>query len=133
VFRPTELGDFPAHPNVPMTVNQSQGFSRWFNTQLDTPRYVAVFDDPLTPEIEGTSFETAGQSVDILVRTAPGSLVSPGRPDTDLATPWTPLADVAQIGARRFIQFRVDFNIGLSYVFTEPRPFVDFIAILVEL
>jgi hypothetical protein len=126
-------GEYPAHPGVLMTVNKSQAFSRWFNTELDTPSYVALFDDPLTPEIEGTKFEDAGQMLEILVRTAPGSLDTPGRPDLVLATPWVPLEDVSTISDRRFLQFRVDFEIGLSYQFDEPRPFVDFISIAVEL
>ena len=123
----------PAHPGVPMVVNKSSAFSRWYNTELDTPNYVPVYDDPLTPEVEGTKFEDAGQMLDILVRTAPGSLDTPGRPDLVLATPWTPLADVSNISDRRFLQFRVEFEIALSYSFDEPRPFVDFISITVEL
>lgn len=133
LFRPTEEGFYPAHDGVPMTVNVSQSFSRWFNTELDTPTYVPLYDNPLTPEIEGTSFEDAGQLLEILVRTAPGSLITPGRPDLVLATPWTPLEDVGTISDRRFLQFRVDFEILLSYSFEEPRPFVDFISIAVEL
>ncbi len=132
-FRPDANGDFPGHPGLPMTVNASTGYSRWFNAELDTPTYVPLFDDPLTPELEGTKFDAAGQMLDILVRTAPGSLDTPGRPDLVLATPWTPLIDVGNISDRRFLQFRVDFEIGLSYSFSEPRPYVDFISIAVEL
>lgn len=136
-FRPvpvsgSPVGDFPVHPGSRMVVNISQGFSRWFNSQLDTPTYVAVYDDPNTPEVEGTKFSAFGQMVDILARTAPGDVDSPGRPNLFLATPWTALDDLGTISDRRFLQFRVDFQIGLAYTFDQPRPFVDCVSIAVQ-
>ncbi len=158
VFAPTADGDYPAHPGFPMELNASIAYSRWFNSELDTPTYILLNDDPLTAPIEGTSVFTApGQTVDIFARTAPGDPARVGKPQSLLATPWTPIADVTSISDRRFLQFRVDFLIPLSYlpytvtgttvvnpgeqpdeftvVETEhtPRSFVDCLAISVEL
>jgi hypothetical protein len=116
-----------------MVVNVSEAFSPWFNSQLDTPSYVALYDDPLTPEVEGTALEEYGQVIDIFVRTAPGDPDRPGHPLLSFATEWRPLADVAGISDRRYLQFRVFMSMDLSYPFESPRPFVDCVAIAIEL
>ena len=57
-FRPTADGSFPGRTLQPMVVNQSIAHSRWFNSQLDTPTFVAAFDDPTTVTVlEGTSYK----------------------------------------------------------------------------
>jgi len=156
-FEPTINGDYPAHPGFPMVLNTSTAYSRWFNSELDTPTYILLDDDPLTAPVEGTLVhEAPGQTVDVFARTAPGDPGRAGQPQSLLATAWTPIADVETISDRRFLQFRVDFLIPLSYlpytvtgttvvnpgtpeeftvVETEQtdRSFVDCIAISVEL
>ncbi len=133
-FRPDANGDYPAHPGAPMVVNTSIAYSRWFNSQLDTPSFVAVFDDLLTPEVDGTSiFQPAGHVVDVQVRSAPQNINAVGRPDLGLVTGWVPLASANTISDRRFLQFRIDFVMPLSFTFDQARPTVEFIEISIEL
>ncbi len=138
-FTPSATGSYPSHPGVPMVMNLSTAYSRWFNSQLDTPSFVPEFDDPSTPAIEGTSLfvpsipATGVFSADVLVRTAPADVNDPANPDATLITEWTPLADVGTISDRRFLQFRVDFVIPLAYTFDQPRPYVDVVSIAIEL
>jgi hypothetical protein len=124
-----------------MVVDLSQGFSRWFNTQLDTPSFAPHDDDLGTPVVEGTSyFEPAGSVVQIWVRSAPNDTANTGHPNLNLATStgnkaaWTPYVDVGTISRRRFLQFRVDFTQPLSYDFDPATlPYVDYIRIDINL
>jgi hypothetical protein len=126
-----------------MVVNSSVAYSRWFNSQLDTPTYVAVFDDPTTVTVlEGTSFfdfddvigPAVGDSrVEIDVRTAPNDIDNNGHPALFQATNWFPLSQTTQINDRRYLQFRVTFTLPLSYSFSSPRPYVEYLQIDIEL
>lgn len=142
-FRPTVNGDYPGRTNAPMVVNVSEAYSVWFNTQLDTPTYFAPLDLPGTPDVlEGTSFfdfddvigPAVGDSkVDIQCRSAPNDITNNGFPNLFQATDWFPLDQLASISGRRFIQFRVTFTLPLSYKFTDPRPYVEYLQIDVQL
>jgi len=137
--------DYKAFPGKPFVVNFSQGFSVWFNTGLDTPTFAPHDDDPSTSAIDGTSvfaptIGTTPSLVQIWVRTAPNDTANTGHPNLFLATssgnvaPWTAYADVATISRRRFLQFRVDFTVPLSYTFNLAQlPYVDFVQIDINL
>jgi hypothetical protein len=138
--------DFQAFPGTPFVVNISQGFSRWFNTQLDTPSFAphdntaAAIDPPNGTLIVNPLAPDA--TVDVWVRSAPNNVVSTGHPDLGQATssgnnwifPWTRYVDCGTISRRRFLQFRVDFTLPLSYDFDATKlPYVDFLQIDVNL
>jgi hypothetical protein len=133
--------DFQAFPGTPFVVNVSRGFSRWFNAQLDTPSFAPHDDDPLTPIVDGTKFTEPGQSdVQIWVRSAPNDTSNSGHPNLNQASssgnfaPWTDYYDVSTISRRRFVQFRVDLTVPLSYNWnTALLPFVDYIRIDINL
>jgi hypothetical protein len=138
--------DFQAFPNTPFVVNVSRGYSRWFNAQLDTPSFAPHDDDPLTPIVEGTKYSEplvggiAPTDVQIWVRSAPNDTANTGHPNLNLATssgnvaPWTDYLDCGTISRRRFIQFRVDFTVPLSWDWNIAElPFVDFIRIDINL
>ena len=133
--------DFKAFAGTPFVVNVSRGYSRWFNAQLDTPSFAPHDDDPATPLVEGTKFsEPAGSDVQIWVRSAPNDTTNTGHPNLNLASstgntaPWTDYYDVATISRRRFIQFRVDLTVPLSYDWDLTElPSVDFIRIDINL
>jgi hypothetical protein len=133
--------DFQAFPGTPFVVNVSRGFSRWFNAQLDTPSFAPHDDDPATPQVDGTAFtEPAGSDVQIWVRSAPNDTTNSGHPNLSQATssvataPWTDYYDVATISRNRFIQFRVDLTVPLSYDFNVANlPKVDFVRIDINL
>lgn len=127
--------DFRAFPGTPFVVNVSQGFGRWTNTQLDTPSFAPHYDDLGTVAVDGTSFNApAGSAVDIWVRSAPNDTANTGHPNLNFATAWTRYDDVGTISRRRFIQYRVDFTIPLSYDFNPANlPSVDFLRIDINL
>jgi hypothetical protein len=138
--------NFQAFPGTPMVVNISQGFSRWFNAQLDTPSYVphdntqppgsppdgTLIVNPLSPDA----------TVDVWVRGAPNDISNPGHPNLGQATnsgdnwvfPWTRYVDVNTISRNRFLQFRVDFTLPLSYDFDPTKlPYLEYLRIDINL
>jgi hypothetical protein len=153
LFRPyndpatsTVEADFQAFPGTPFVVNISQGFSRWFNTQLDTPSF-APHDNTAAPTDlpNGTLVVNPlapDATVDIWVRAAPNDTQNTGHPNLAQATssgnnwvfPWTRYVDCGTISRRRFIQFRVDFTLPLSFNFdTTKLPYVDYLQIDINL
>jgi hypothetical protein len=138
VFRPEADGSYPGRiDDVPMIVNTSVAYSRWFNTQLDTPTFVPVWDDPNTPEIEGTAsydfFNESGGVIGIECRTAPNDPNNTGHPNLFSATSWVGLDQVGTISDRRFLQFRITMSLPLNYSFDNPLPYVDFLQVNIEL
>ena len=137
--------EYQAFPGVPFVVNFSQGFSRWFNTQIDTPSFAPRYDDPATTsDIEGTQVFSGTtdftSQVNIWARSAPNDTARTGHPNLDQATstgntaPWTAYDDIAAISGRRFVQFRVDFIVPLSFNFSLANlPYVDYLRIDVNL
>ena len=74
------------------------------------------------------------------VRSAPNDTANTGHPNLNLATstgntaPWTDYLDVATISRRRFVQFRVDLTVPLSYDWNlADLPSVDFVRIDINL
>ncbi len=142
VFRPKDDAgtpaieeEFPSHPGVPFTVNRSVAYSRWFNSQLDTPTYFPHDDNTETAAVDGTKkFEPAtGGTVEIFCRSTHNDTSNTGHPDLNLVTPWTRYDDVQTISDRRFLQFRVDFFLPLSHTFDQGLPYLDFLQIDIEL
>jgi hypothetical protein len=135
-FRPEADGSYPGRgAEAPMVVNESVAYSKWFNSQLDTPTYIDVYDDPLTPAIEGTRiFEFVEESdgvIKIEARSAVNDPANPGHPSTQ-PTSWVPLDEVSTISDRRFIQFRITLTLPLNHAFVNPLPYVDFLRINIE-
>ncbi|MCG3136172.1 MAG: hypothetical protein HMLKMBBP_04012 [Planctomycetes bacterium] len=137
-------GSYPNRgANDVMVTNVSTAFSRWFDSQLDTPTYFPLLDNLLTPELDGTEvsvngvvtgdFGENGTVVLIECRAADGSTANPGIPNTAQTTSWVPIQDVGTISDRRFLQFRVTFTLPLSYSFDDPRPYVRCLTVDVEL
>ena len=118
-------------------MNFSQGFSKWFNAQLDTPTYAT---DAATSVYTGVPGDTFQSQVNIWVRSAPNDTANTGHPNLNLATstgntaPWTAYIDVNNVSRRRFLQFRVDFTVPLSYDFDLAKlPYVDYLRINIDL
>ena len=161
-FAPTAEGNYPGRDDivttpsdnidqrVPMVVNTSVVYSKWFNALLETPTYVAVYDDPATVGTdgilgtaddlyEGTYFNDyaaqSGGQILIEARTAPNDTdpLNSGHPNLFQATGWFPLDQLAQISDRRFLQFRITFTLPLNYTFDLPRPYVEYLQINIEL
>jgi hypothetical protein len=138
VFAPEADGSYPGRDDVAfMVVNQSIVYSGWFNTQLDTPTFQALYDDPLTPAIEGTKLEEyavqSGGEILIQVRAAPNDVANTGHPNLFQATNWVPLDMASTISDRRFLQFRITYTLPFNYLFSQPLPYVDYLQINIEL
>ncbi len=140
-FRPEVDGSYPGRPATqPMVVEKSVAYSRWFDSQLDTPTYKPLLEqDTGTPEIDGTQFfdyaQESGGSIVIEVRSAPGDPARPGHPNLNQITPWTEYSvmEGPPVADKRYIQFRVNFTLPLSYPFSSPRPYVRCMLIDIEL
>jgi len=147
-FRPQADGSYPGRgPEVPMVVDTSVAYSRWFDSKLDTPTYRPAYDDPLTvgndgifgtfdDPIEGTLLQDfaaqSGGSVVIETRGAPNDPANSGHPNLFQVTAWVPFDQVETISDRRFLQFRITFTLPLTYSFSNPLPYVDFLQINIE-
>lgn len=127
-FRPVGLdSSYPSHPGAPMVENESVGFSRWFNSGLDTPRYV---ENQTNTIIGGTD---NGGTVTIFARSAFDDPSNPGRPQLANPTDWVPLDSIEDISDRRHIQFRLDFFVPFTFTFEQELPYIDCIQVDVEL
>ncbi|MCE9635955.1 MAG: Ig-like domain-containing protein [Planctomycetes bacterium] len=137
----------PAIPGIPMTVDASYAYSRWFDSKLDTPTYRAAYDDPTTvgadgifgtfdDPIEGTLVQDfaaqSGGNVLIEARAAADDPANSGHPNLFQVSSWVPLDQVGNISDRRFLQFRITFTLPLTYSFANPLPYVDFLQINIE-
>jgi hypothetical protein len=106
--------------------------SDWIDLGHESLVLAAAFDDPGTPEIEGTRvlLPAAGGSAEIRVRGAFQDIGLPtAGPDLNTPTGWFLLDELDRIRDRRFVQFRIEFTLPEGHRHGDPRPAVDRIEI----
>ena len=118
------LGDDP----TPVTAIESG----WRDIGGLAPRCVVRFDDPATPEVEGTSFHApAGSSVRLFARSTPEDILYHHHPNPYLASPWVELDPAhPDFVGRSFVQLRIEFTVPPGATPATPDlPYVDLVSL----
>lgn len=112
---------------TPVTAIQSG----WFDSAGLAPRCVARFDDPATPEVEGTRLHApAGSSVRLFARATPEEVIN-HVPNPYLIGPWVELDPAhPDFVGRHFVQLRIEFTLPPGATPATPDlPYVDVVSL----
>lgn len=104
----------------------------WLDGRGIAPRYEMRFDDPATPQIEGTTVHApAGSSVRVFARTTPANAAT-NSPDAFHVGPWIELDPAhGEFLGQHYVQLRIEFTLPPGATPSTPDlPYVDRVSLI---